>query len=178
MLLSKDVEFKGLKELNHVLDQLPIKIQKKVIGNAVRSGSRMLAKAARSNAKEISDFLSNEILVKKSKKESKAGDYVVHIGPSTRLYYEPRRKIMKPIDAIGRWWEFGFVATGPKRTGKGRGITWAEFRGRARKGGTHVPGKRWLTKAFNSAYKSAMEKFKDATAKGIEREAKKLSGIV
>lgn len=169
MWMAKELEFKGLKQLDKALEQLPLKVQKKVMTGAVRAGANVMKKQAKKEApvSENGGYLRDSIIARK-KKKAKLTELVYEVGPSREAYY-------------GLMQEIGFIATGPKEA-TGKGLTYREFRARAKatrtakgkKGATHVPGKHWLRKAFNLTFRRAMEKTKANLTKGIEREAAKL----
>ena len=53
------VEIKGLREFDNNLKQLPLKIQKKVLGQAARAGATVIRKEARKNIKSLPEKTGN-----------------------------------------------------------------------------------------------------------------------
>ena len=154
------IEIKGLRELDYNLKQLPLKIQKKVLRQAVRAGATVIRKEARKNIKglpEKTGTLRKSISIAKSR-ESIPHNPIFTIGPSNKGWY-------------GHLIEYGFTATGPKK----KGLTYRDSRARAHKFGKHVPAKPWLRPAFDTTVKKVIQQMGKRLGIGIEREAAKLA---
>jgi len=154
------VEIKGLRELDNNLKQLPLKIQKKVLGQAARAGATVIRKEARKNIKSLPEKTGNlrkSITIVKNRR-SQPHNPIFTIGPSGKGWY-------------GHLVEYGFCATGPKK----KGLTYRESRGRAKKFGKHTPGRPWFRPAFDTTVKKVIEQMGKRLGIAIEREAVKLA---
>lgn len=156
------VEIKGLKELDNNLKQLPLKIQKKVLRQAVRAGATIIRKEAKKNLKRLTfkrstGTLEKSLIIVKDKK-SKPFWPIFGVGPDSKGWY-------------GHLVEYGFYATGPKK----KGVTYKASREKARAAGKHTPAKPWFRPAFDTTVKKVIEQIGKRLGMGIEREAAKLA---
>ena len=157
-----DLEIHGVKELDNVLRQLPMKMQKRVMGNAVRTGARVIHAEAKKNVKR--NFRGH-------------GDRAIHLQKEISVVVKKKRKPWEFIYQIGcgrafwgKFWEYGYSATGRKGTGKARTAS--------RAGGRHIPARPWLRPALDGMAQKAIEKIREKISDGIDREIAKLRGIV
>jgi len=157
-----DLEIHGVKELDTVLRQLPMKMQKRVMNNAVRAGARVIRTEAKKNVKR--NFHGH-------------GDRAIHLEKEITVAAQKKRKPWEFIYKIGcgraywgRFWEYGYSATGRGKTGQARSTR--------RAGGRHIPARPWLRPALDEMAKTAIEKIREKISDGIDREIAKLRGPI
>lgn len=122
-MASENFNVQGLKELQNMLEQLPIRIEKNIMRGALRAGANVMRNAARQEAPVDDGTLKKSI--KTTSPNIKKGDVTVRV--ETDLYY-------------ARMIEFG---TASYYTGNGRTV------GKHYKIPKLTKGKRRLKKALN-----------------------------
>jgi HK97 gp10 family phage protein len=99
----------GVKEVNAVLRQLPSRIQRRILGGAMRAAARVVREAARNNAPKDTGHLAKNIVVRTVPKRRTLSPTAVRVIVWPKAVQYPIRKSKYTPDAsnIGYWHEYG-----------------------------------------------------------------------
>ena len=147
--LKVSIDLKGAKELARKLDNLPKRVEKKVLRQALRSGMRPIHMAAQAYAPIDTGKLKRSIKLRAIKRNRK-GFVGVKITTGSGFF--------RGEEFYGAFQEFGW-RQGPRRLGNQR---------------RQVPGKHFFLRAANNKKDQAAGIVTQEIASGIIREAKAL----
>lgn len=182
--MPERLEVKGLREIEAALKGFTPALQKRAIRQALGAGARVVRDAARANAPVRTGVLKRNIQAVVGKINPAKGIQNAYIGEETgkvgpvnaagkvefkrrgklRLRAQTRREKRGEDPYYYRFQEIGFTAVGRRKARSGA----AKRRGGSATG-TKVPGKRFLTRAFEANVGAITDKFKAAIAAFIEK---------
>lgn len=172
----------GLADLKIAIEALKSDLRKRVVRGALRDAARPMVRQARTDAPVLKStakyrtpgLLKRSIKIFGSKRQNgrdgTIGIYIAVRG-NKKLIAAGGKGWKNPNDPFYWWWqEFGFTAVGRKKIGGGARHREGRIAERVR-GGTarKIPGKKFMTNAFESMKGAAVEIFEQRIAHHIEK---------
>lgn len=145
---ARETQVKGLKELNKILEQLPIKLQKRAVRKALRAGSRPIIQKARSLAPVDTGALKKSII------------------------YAQRRDPTR--GAIG-FLKSSVAGKGKQNTGSEKKRVPSKYAHLVEFGTSRAPAQPFMRPALDSAGNDAIKKITEVLIKEVEIEALRTS---
>jgi len=177
------VRIEGLRELRLAVNDLRDDLKRGVIRGALREAARPIVRSAQANAPVLKKpsryrtpgLLKRSIKVYNSKRENgrngTLGVFIAVRGNKKTLRATGGKGAKNPNDPF--YWvfqEFGFTAVGRRRIGGGRLSRPGRLKARLRAGTARkIPGKRFMTNAFNSSSREALAIFQGRMKRRIEQ---------
>lgn len=167
----------GLADLKIAIEALKTDLRKRVVRGALRDGARPMVRAARTNAPTLKSetryrtpgILKRSIKTFSSKQQNRQngtiGIYIAVRGQ--KKFIKAARAAggsggKNPFDPFYWWWqEFGYTATGRRRT--------STRPGRRYTGARKIPAKHFMTRAFEQHKNNAVNIFQQRVATHIDR---------
>ena len=168
-----EIAVHGLPELRKVLEDMPAKVQRKILGKAVRDGAVIVRDIARASAPSASGALRRNVQVRKVR-YADGVKYIIGVEVGTivqatggRVVRRAGRHKVKVVKASRRekrgenpfyyrFQELGFTAVGTHKGGSGR----------------KIPGKHFLENSLNRNADRIVETIKTSISKQLDELVK------
>ena len=141
-MVKQHTEIVGIEQLHTVLDQLPKRLNKKLLGQATRKSAKPIVVAAKGNVSQYSKEVAKQVKVWALKRSPRAGVWVGWRIPKT-VEGTRAERAWKAMGGV--WLEYGT---------SGHGRTSAQRKSR------RIPAIRWFRRAVDMNIKNVEKDFK------------------